>query len=129
MFCKGSAFILTGDLSRLMYNASLYTKFFWVDDYYITGLLANATGVNFQFFNSLYIINHGLVEQRFKGKQADYVVFGHLPNSKNKFYEIWQRIYKTHVSHARNLPADVNQVYNLNVFQFKWTTDFWELYS
>ena len=42
-YCSGSAFILTPDLTRDMYNVSSYIKFVWVDDYYVTGLLIRAS--------------------------------------------------------------------------------------
>ena len=28
-YCSGSAYLLTNDLPKMMYNASFYTKFFW----------------------------------------------------------------------------------------------------
>ena len=36
-YCSGSAYILTNDLPQHMYNTSFFLKFFWVDDYYMTG--------------------------------------------------------------------------------------------
>ena len=38
-YCSGLAFIVTSDLSSLIYNTSFYMKYFWIDDYYITGAL------------------------------------------------------------------------------------------
>ena len=36
-YCSGSAYILTNDLPQQMYNTSFYLKYFWVDDYFMTG--------------------------------------------------------------------------------------------
>ena len=38
-YCSGSAYILTQDLVLDLYNASLYTPYFFIDDVYATGLL------------------------------------------------------------------------------------------
>ena len=40
-YCSGSAFILSSDMAPDMFNISLSTPFFWVDDVYVTGLLLN----------------------------------------------------------------------------------------
>ena len=46
-YCAGLAFAISRDLVSKMYDQSLVTPFFWVDDAYVTGLLtANLTGVN-----------------------------------------------------------------------------------
>ena len=38
-YCAGLAFVLAQQMIPLMYNASLSTPFFWIDDVYMTGLL------------------------------------------------------------------------------------------
>ncbi|CAF4630965.1 unnamed protein product [Rotaria magnacalcarata] len=56
-FCSGSAFILTNDLAKTIYNLSLYVPFLWIDDVYITGLVAQAVNVTFNQLKSLYTMN------------------------------------------------------------------------
>jgi len=56
-YCSGSAFVLTPDVAADMYTASLRTPFFWVDDYYVTGLLASLVGVKHVNFNSVYTLH------------------------------------------------------------------------
>ncbi|CAF0956813.1 unnamed protein product [Brachionus calyciflorus] len=103
-YCSGSAYMFTNDLPREMYNASLYLPFFWVDDYYISGLLARGVESNYQFFNSLYIISSNLVEQRFLNKKTcDHTVFGHSPGDINRIYRIWNFILKRQLSNFPNL--------------------------
>lgn len=98
-YCSGSAYILTNDLPDRMYYKSFYVKFFWVDDFYITGLLAKAVNASYEFFNSLYIIAGNLVEPRFTGKQSAYTVFGHLPGQLNKVYNVWKYILESELRH------------------------------
>lgn len=38
-YCSGGAYILSGDLPKSLYRKSLETKFFRIDDYYVTGML------------------------------------------------------------------------------------------
>ena len=46
-YCSGAAYILTMDLVPKLLNESYMTRFFWVDDVYVTGILA---AVNKSFF-------------------------------------------------------------------------------
>ena len=39
-YCAGIGYIVSSPLLALLYNASLSTPFFWIDDVYVTGLLA-----------------------------------------------------------------------------------------
>ena len=39
-YCYGNGYLMTRDLIPLLYNASLYTRNFWVDDVYFSGFLA-----------------------------------------------------------------------------------------
>ena len=38
-YCSGSAFLMSIDAAISMHRASYYVPFFWVDDFYLTGLL------------------------------------------------------------------------------------------
>jgi len=39
-YCAGIGYIVSSPLVPLLYNASKSTPFFWIDDVYVTGLLA-----------------------------------------------------------------------------------------
>lgn len=122
-YCSGSAYILTNDLPKIMFNRSFYTKFFWVDDFYMTGLLANASNVTHEFFNSLYIISPSFVEQRFYGKKSDYTVFGHLIRSINKVYSIWDFILQKVLNNIMSNYDNFKYIEN-----FSWSFDIWNSY-
>lgn len=82
-YCSGSAFLLSGDLPPLMYRKSLKTDFFWVDDYFITGILAKALKVKFYEFNSLYQLSQKKVLNTSISQNNDFRhVFYHYGNVK-----------------------------------------------
>ncbi len=50
-YCEGFAYIMSPDLVSKLYSASLWTKYYWIDDVYVTGFLTNQIGaklVNFR---------------------------------------------------------------------------------
>jgi len=118
-YCSGSAFILTGDLPELMYEKSKYLKFFWIDDFYITGLLVNAVDAKLIATNSLYVIKKELVESTFS---ASYSLFGHMPNDINMMYKLWKLTLKRHIH--KNLYSKSNKFSYID--DFAWPKDFWE---
>lgn len=91
-YCSGAAFVLSSDLVTSMYEASLDVDFFWIDDYYITGLLAYKVNASFRHFNTLYIFAPKQVESYFVHKKTDSIVFGHfshLSDAINQMMFIW----------------------------------------
>jgi hypothetical protein len=91
-YCSGSAFIMTPDVMADMYNASQYTPFFWVDDFYVTGLLAQKVGVTHQKFNSVYTLGPSTFFEKFsdESKWRTYA-FGHVHNM-NHIVHVWKRV-------------------------------------
>ena len=105
-YCSGSAYLLTNDLPSLMFNASFYTEFFWVDDYYMTGRLALSVNATHKNFNSIFILNvpPSVIVKKFTDKlTSDYTVFGHLPNELNMIYSLWNFIVEKQLSRYPNL--------------------------
>ncbi len=90
-YCSGSAFLLTSDLVGKLFNESLYTKFFWIDDFFVTGQLAEKIGADYRNFNSLYTF--ATVEEQREQLVGEYFVFGHLPGtSLTERYSLWKTI-------------------------------------
>ncbi|ELU06541.1 hypothetical protein CAPTEDRAFT_148283 [Capitella teleta] len=91
-YCSGSAFVMTPDVVRGMYNASLHTPFFWVDDYYVTGLLAHKVGVKHKKFNTVYVLGPSTFLQKFTEEDKwRTLVFGHVHNL-NYVFRVWNMI-------------------------------------
>ena len=93
-YCSGSAFVFTPDVARDMYNASLHTPFFWVDDFYVTGLLAKNVGVQHTKFNSVYVLGPSVFLERFTEENKwRTLVFGHVHNLNHVFH-VWKMILR-----------------------------------
>jgi beta-1,3-galactosyltransferase 1 len=90
-YCAGAAYVQSSDVISAMYRATFEEPFFWIDDLYITGLLAKRLGIKHQKFNSVYVLNPKSFMPRF-GKHAT-LVFGHAPNV-NSIRIIWNRLLK-----------------------------------
>ena len=91
-YCSGSAFMMSGDVIPAMYEASFKTPFFWVDDYYVTGLLAHEVGVTHRRFNSVYSLSPKTFLDKFSEETKwRTLTFGHVHNL-NWWYEVWERV-------------------------------------
>ena len=91
-YCSGSAYVMSSDVVTRMYNVSLQTPFFWVDDFYITGLLAHKLNIEHHKFNSVYILGPSVFFQKFtEGNKWRTLVFGHVHNL-NQMQSVWSRI-------------------------------------
>ena len=131
-YCSGSAFILTRDIVPEMFYASLHVRFFWIDDYYISGLLIRAINASYESLNSMYTINGALVENRFMQKNGQTPVFSHSPNGVDLSYKIWKMIISKHLTnyHDKSLAQPKNLLFFKENFEyienFEWT--FTEVY-
>lgn len=47
-YCPGLGLIMTGDLPPKLFMASIFQKYFWIDDVYFTGLLARTVNATFE---------------------------------------------------------------------------------
>ena len=91
-YCSGLAFLISTDVAASMYNASLALPFFWVDDFYVTGLLAEKVGVKHRSLSSAYSVRASNFREVFndKAKQGA-LMFGHV-HDLNDFVEVWQQV-------------------------------------
>jgi beta-1,3-galactosyltransferase 1 len=55
--CSGPSYIMTPDVCVALFNASLHTRFFWVDDVYITGILTAAINLKQQQYPQGYLLS------------------------------------------------------------------------
>lgn len=95
-YCSGSAFLMTTDVAVAMYNVSYEVPFFWVDDFYITGLLPLKLGpsvVRHTQFISAYVLNGRLLENKFTGPQWYQYVFSHV-HDLNAIQAVWKTVVR-----------------------------------
>ncbi|CAL1529102.1 unnamed protein product [Lymnaea stagnalis] len=93
-YCSGSAFLLSAELAPALYLASLDTPFFWVDDYYITGLLVNKLKIEHTRYNQAYLLNSNIAEEKLKNNSRDLTVF-HI-KKLGLFIKLWPFILQRH---------------------------------
>ena len=93
-YCSGSAFFLSGDLAPPLYEQSLRTKFFWVDDFYVTGQLVSHLGLQHTHINSVYLLNYNSVEEKLEVDKGDLMVF-HV-KYLGRFLKLWPKILQRH---------------------------------
>uniref|UniRef100_A0A915JU13 Uncharacterized protein n=1 Tax=Romanomermis culicivorax TaxID=13658 RepID=A0A915JU13_ROMCU len=89
-----SGYILTGDLIRPIYDQSLKTKFFWIDDIYVTGLLIEDLKSKIKIkrydLSGRYILSMGrLKRDKFLKSHA---IFIHFPAQSNVRQALWYEI-------------------------------------
>lgn len=91
-YCSGSAFIMTPDVATAMFNASFRVPFFWVDDFYVTGLLAREVGVSHENFNSVYMLSPSAFLQKFTEPNVSLtLVVGHV-HKINSLKIVWNGV-------------------------------------
>lgn len=92
-YCSGAAYILTTPTALALYNASLYTPFFWIDDLYITGVLAMRLGIKHHKFTSAYQLDFSRFYQAYHSnpESAMQLVFSHIDDF-NKVSGLWNLI-------------------------------------
>lgn len=88
-YCSGSAYIITQDLIYSMYQKSYTTKFVWVDDAYITGILPLGLDFTHVDLSSLYVLRYEDIEEKLA---AGYALFGHMPTSISFRSRLWKKV-------------------------------------
>ncbi|ELU11599.1 hypothetical protein CAPTEDRAFT_181503 [Capitella teleta] len=93
-YCSGSAFTMSTDVAIALHNVSYQVPFFWVDDFYITGLLPLKLGtVKHKQFMSTYVLNGKQLEEKFTGPQWYTYIFSHVHNL-NSIQSVWNKLVK-----------------------------------
>ena len=93
-YCCGFAILFTGDLVALLYNQTFYTKYFWVDDYYMTGQLTQyIKDVTHEFINSRFILEFCKIEKSFEWRIPRIITI-HMQGDINKGWYIWTNFLK-----------------------------------
>ncbi|RUS75671.1 hypothetical protein EGW08_016565, partial [Elysia chlorotica] len=94
-YCSGSAFVLSADLAPRLYQVSLNKPFFWVDDYYVTGVLVNSLGVPHVRYNDVYLLNANLAESQL-AKDTGKTLFFHVKKLA-LFLKLWPMLLRRHL--------------------------------
>ena len=93
-YCSGSAYTMSTDVAIAMHNISYHIPFFWVDDFYITGMLPMKLGnIKYKQFMSTYILDRRKLEDKFTGPQWFTYIFSHV-HDLNAIQSVWDSLVK-----------------------------------
>ena len=117
-YCSGSAFFFTPDLAFKLYNASLYTPYFYIDDVYLTGLLPQKVP-GFRFIDAnpdRWVLWGDHIETLFKDpKSQRSVMLTHQKDIRIMWYDHLQRLNARHVDLIGQ--GNLNRILSRNPFK------------
>lgn len=90
-YCSGSIFIMSIDAVKKLYVASLQTQFFWVDDFYLTGLLVKKIGIEHKRLNDNYMLNARVAMEKLKEDKKHELRFFHV-HKLTQIYRMWSML-------------------------------------
>jgi len=95
-YCSGSAFVMSPDVVVALHRVSYSVPFFWVDDFYLTGLLALRAGpsaVRHRQFISSYVLDGRQLLDKFTGAQWYQYIFSHV-HDLNAVQTVWKTVVR-----------------------------------
>lgn len=88
-YCGGFFFLMTNDIIEVLHKELIHTKFYWIDDVWLTGIVANRINVTLQCRKDL-IVEQEIVEKiNSKLLKLENLFGGHLGNNINKITILW----------------------------------------
>ena len=106
-YCPGLGLVMTADIVPKMYNESLYEPYFWVDDVYFTGLLAQTINVTFQqLAATVHFGSSKMIRTETNFQQEYQWMFYHI-QEKSISAMLWENIHKRELNRREfdKLPA------------------------
>jgi len=94
-FCSGVAYIMSTDVAVLLHRASYNVPFLWLEDVYLTGVVAGKLGksvVRLTDFKSAYMLFDERFTDRFTGSQRHQYVFCHGVSNLRTLWKVWKTI-------------------------------------
>ncbi len=100
--CLGMAFVLTMDVVRALYEASYHTPLFWIDDVWLTGMVAANANVRHIASDSSYLRN--ITSDELVGDHWYQYLFCHLGRGRvadvNLLRVLWKKVVMVAQSHT-----------------------------
>ena len=93
-YCCGFTILFNGHLAPLLYNQTFYTKFFWIDDYYMSGLLARKVNATLVFLNEKIVLDYKKLKNT---SRKDNILSLHLKGSINAASSLWRDFFNFHL--------------------------------
>lgn len=97
-YCGGFFFLMTNDIIGPLHNEMFYTKFFWIDDVWLTGIAIKEINVTLECRKDM-IVEQEEVEKRFIDVKSVKQTFGgHLGKKTDKITELWNCLYPLYLN-------------------------------
>ncbi|KAL4239999.1 hypothetical protein ACF0H5_000794 [Mactra antiquata] len=97
-YCEGFAFLMTRDVTKKLYKASRNVQFYWIDDVYLTGLVALKAGITHHDMERGHA--YSLMDADAIGENVKSVIFLLAKYSSNRNF--WDQAWKD-VLHAHKI--------------------------
>jgi len=91
-YCAGIGYIISSPLVPLLYNASHYTPFFWIDDVYVTGLLAKKLPAGVKYVDTLkhFTLDADEAIGQYQNRSEPVKFYFVHPQNEEKFTKLWR---------------------------------------
>ena len=99
-YCMGWAYLLTPDVAGALYNASLNVPYFWIEDIYVTGVLAQAVEVIHEEFSPVFYYVNRYFQQSMELSDWRTRIFGQSSNVTEQ-RAIWNYVLAEQRSSSR----------------------------
>lgn len=108
-YCAGFFFLMTNDVIEPLHEEIFYTRYFWIDDVWLTGLAIKNLNVTLECRKDA-IVEQATVVQRFIDPKTVKQTFGgHLGKSASKITTLWNYLPPIYLSvHS---VEDINEEY------------------
>lgn len=90
-YCAGLAFLISVDVAKCLYEASMQFRFFWVDDVYITGVLVRKLGIEHRQLNNAYLLSSNDTNSKDSDDAKQQLIFVQL-DKPYLLYRLWRNL-------------------------------------
>uniref|UniRef100_A0A915PYE8 Hexosyltransferase n=1 Tax=Setaria digitata TaxID=48799 RepID=A0A915PYE8_9BILA len=103
-YCVGMAIVFTGDLPRILLRAAAAERYFWIDDYFVTGILAKKAEAH------LVDLKRKIVVYGWEGSEEGLVngdIFFRLIPDMSYGIQLWRQIELRHSMRSSDRPTQL----------------------
>jgi len=94
-YCTGFFLLISRELIPAMYKEAPYVKFFWIDDYWMTGMVGKIVKSDLIFLNNHILINPFKIRTNYE-KRLPTLYGVHTDHDINFLTEMWDKILLNH---------------------------------
>ena len=110
-YCEGFGYVLRAQLTRQIFWCSIFTKFFWIDDVYVTGIIADLLGLPKEKFWDGHSW-HNLLPSHASPLITDFIFL--VARSNQVFGNVWHRLWRASLLNADMVNLDAEQTRTAN---------------